>query len=510
MSADLLLGIDSGTSVAKAVLFNLQGEEVAAAHRPMPLLHPRPDTSEVDMVAVWEATADAVREAVGAVDPERIAAIGISGTACGVWAIDEAGKPVRTAILWNDGRAADVIARWQANGSYSRIFEIGGNAPFPGYPLSALAWLAEHEPQTLERARWFLFHKDWLRYNLTGDVCTDESDLTYFPVDIHSRNHSDELLALAGLTAYRDRLPQAHPSQQVVGAITASASARTGLREGTPVVAGSVDVVASALGGGIHQVGQACGILGTSFLNSLLVAQPTFTPVESGVQAAMPGGGWLRSVVNTSGTINIDWMVAQLASEERNKVKYEGGSVYTYIEAEVSQVPAGARGVVYLPYLSTAGIVSPFAEPNARGMFFGVSADTTRADLMRAVYDGTGLAMRDCFDAIGQPVDQVVLVGGGARSAFWAQVFADATGRRIVIPDGTEFGARGVALLAGVGSGVFASFAEEVAQTVRVARSYEPQPDAAKAYDALYPLYRHLYQTSREAWRLRAQILHQL
>jgi sugar (pentulose or hexulose) kinase len=176
----------------------------------------------------------------------------------------------------------------------------------------------------------------------------------------------------------------------------------------------------------------------------------------------------------------------------------------------VSQVPAGAHGVVYLPYLSTAGIVSPFAEPNARGMFFGISADTTRADLMRAVYDGTALAMRDCFEAIGQPVEEVVLVGGGARSAFWAQAFADATGRRIVLPSGTEFGARGAALLAGVGARRFGSIADAVAQTVSVARSYAPNPAAERAYDALYPLYRHLYTTSRDAWHLRAEVMQQL
>jgi sugar (pentulose or hexulose) kinase len=271
-------------------------------------------------------------------------------------------------------------------------------------------------------------------------------------------------------------------------------------------VAGAVDVVASALGGGAYRAGQACAILGTSFLNSLVTAEPAFIPVESGVQAVMPGGGWLRSVVNTSGTINIDWLIAQLASEERAAAGASGESVYAHIESSIADVPPGANGVVFLPYLNTAGIVSPFSEPNARGLFFGISMRTTRADLMRAVYEGTALAMRDCFDAVGQPCEEVILVGGGARSAFWSQMFADATGRRIVVTEGSEFGARGAAILAGVGVGLSPSFDEAVASMVRPARVYTPNADAARMYSAVYPLYQHLCHSSREAWSLRRGI----
>lgn len=503
-----LLGIDSGTSMVKSVVFDVQGREIAIARREMPLLHPHPDAVEVEMERVWIAAASTIQEVVAAVGAEQIAAVGISGTACGFWGIDESGAPVRSAILWNDGRAAPVIARWQADGTYRRVFALSGNAPFPGYPLSLLAWLDAHEAQTLARTRWLLFHKDWLRYRLTNTIATDASDISYFPGAIEQGGDVEPLLSLAGLTAYRDCIPPLAPSGSVGGAVTAAAAAQTGLRQGTPVAVGAVDVVSSALGGGVHAVGQACAILGTSFLNSLVVAQPAFVPVESGVQAAMPGGGWLRSVVNTSGTINIDWLVEELAGEERAAAQ-DGGSVYAHIEARLREVAPGAGGLVYLPFLNSAGIVSPFAEPNARGMFFGLSQETTRVHLMRAVYEGTALAMRDCFDAIGQPVEEVVLVGGGARSGFWAQMFADATGRRIVVAEGSEFGARGAALLAGIAVGVYASHSAAAA-TLSIAQRYTPEASAARAYDLLYPLYRHLVQSSREAWRLRQQIAQQL
>lgn len=510
MNGPYLLGVDSGTSVVKSVVFDLHGTEIAVARRETPLVSPKPDWSEVDMRAAWKATADTIDEVVEAVGAEHIAAVGISGTACGAWLVDENGQPLRNAILWNDGRAADVIAEWQAQGIFSRVFAISGNGLFPGYPISALRWLMLHEPQTLEKARWFLFHKDWLRYNLTGEIHAEEADALYFPGDIYTRAHSDEILALTGLSAYRDRLPAIKRSQDVVGTVTEAASRRTGLRVGTPVVAGAVDVVASTLGGGVYRPGQACAILGTSFLNNLVTSEPTLTPLESGVQTAMPEGAWVRSVVNTSGTINIDWLVDNFAAEERALAERSGRSLYDHIEETVAAVPPGSNGLVYLPYLNTAGIISPFADPNARGMFFGMSMDTTRADLMRAVYEGTALAMRDCFDAIGQPVEEVILVGGGARSAFWSQMFADAAGKRIIIPEGTEFGARGAAILAGVGTGIFASFDEAMTATVRPARVYTPNPDATRVYNAVYELYCHLYNNAREGWRLRRKIIDNL
>jgi sugar (pentulose or hexulose) kinase len=510
MITPYILGVDSGTSVVKSVIFDLTGTEIAVARRPMPVVNPRPGESEIDMVAAWTATAETITEVVKAVGSEAIAAVGISGTACGFWPIDEQGRPVRQAILWNDGRAADIISEWQTSGLYSRIFAISGNAPFPGYPLSLLRWLDTHEPDTLQRTRWLLFHKDWLRYNLTGDIHVEQADVSYMPGDIRSRGYSETLLELCGLAAYRDRLPPVVHSHDVVGQVTEAAAARVGLRVGTPVVAGAVDVVASALGAGVHQPGQACSILGTSFLNSLAMAQPSFEPPESGAQACLPNDVWLRSLVNTSGTLNIDWLIDNLALPEQKLTESSGRSVFDHIEETISQVPPGAHGLVFHPYLNTSGIVSPFAEPTARAQFFGLSMEHSRADLMRAIYEGVALSMRDCYDSIGQPVEEVILVGGGAQSKLWAQMFADATERRILVTDGTELGARGVAILAGVGAGLYDSLSAAIEATIRIAKTYTPQPGPARAYRAMYELYRHLYLNAREGWQLRRRVLETL
>jgi sugar (pentulose or hexulose) kinase len=507
MTGPYLLGIDSGTTLVKSVVFDHEGREIAVARRETPLLASRPGWSELDMDAAWQATADTIAEVVATTGGEQIAAIGIAGTAGGIWPLDAGGRPTRAAILWNDGRAAEQIHRWQADGSYRRIFELSGNAPFPGYQLVTLRWLAEHEPETLARTRWLLFQKDWLRYCLTGEIHIEDSDVGYAPADARTRRYSAELLDLCGVAGYADRLPQQLRSDAVAGELAASVAARLGLRAGTPVVAGAVDVVASTLGGGACRVGQACSILGTSFLNSLVLAEPSFSPVESGAQTFLPNRAWLRSLVNTTGTLGLDWMLEQLAGPEREQAGQGKGTIFELVEATVREAPVGARGLIFLPYLNTAGMVSPFAEPSARGMFFGLSVEHRRADMLRAVYEGTALAMRDCYDTMGQPVDEVILVGGGARSAFWCQMFADATERRILTSEGSELGARGVALLAGLGVGVYASLEEAIRVSVRTARSYEPRPEAARVYRALYELYRQLCFNARESWRLRQRIL---
>jgi sugar (pentulose or hexulose) kinase len=495
-----LLGIDAGTSVVKSVVFDLTGNEVAVAKRDTPLEHAFPNASEGDMRTLWQLTAETIREVSGQVDANEIAAVGIAGTACGVWAVDKNLQPLRKAIFWNDGRAADVIAGWQENGFYKRSFEISGNAPFPGYPLSALSWLKENERETLEQTHYFLFHKDWLRLQLTGEVATDISDVGYFPGDIRKRVHSAALLQDAGLEI-SDKFPSLHEPSTIAGYVTKQASEQTGLKKNTPVVAGAVDVVASLIGGGVIKSRQAGSVLGTSFLNSLVSTQPTFQPENTGVQTCMPDDLWVRSLVNTTGTLAIEWMLETVAKDVTGENRYDA-------LAELAQsVPVGSRGLLFLPYLSTAGIISPFANAGARGQFFGLSTEHRRAEMVRAVYEGLALAMRDCYSVMRQKVESVVVVGGGARSHFLMQLFADVTGKQILGTNGTEFGARGVALLAGVGAGVFENLERAVSQCVRTKRVYEPDLENTEVYTELYKLYCHLYQNAAEAWSLRQEIL---
>ena len=501
-----LLGIDVGTSVVKSVLFDLHGREIAIARSDAPIEHPDANWSEAEMNTIWSAVLDTVRQVTANKRGSHVAGIGVTGTCCGAWLIDEHGEPVRTAILWNDGRASDIVNEWQHSGLFSQIFAISGNALFPGYTLAVLAWLRRHEPETLDRARWLLFSKDWIRFKLTGDIATEETDCSYLPFDIRRRRLSSELFDLAGIGEYIRLVPRMVRSHDSVAPITAEIAAATGIPLGTPVVAGLVDVVASTLGAGVWQPGQACSIVGTSVLNSLVSNRPMFEPADVGVQAVMPGETWLRSLVNTSGTLNLEWMLKVLAVPEVQQAAAEGTNVYALIEAAVKTVPIGADGVVFHPYVNTAGVISPFVNPAARAQFFGIGVQHTRAHLMRAVYEGVALSMLDAYENMPEPTEAVLLSGGGARSAFWAQMFADATGRRVSVADGTELGARGAAMMAGIGAGVYGTL-DEAVSVARVNRHYSPDPEAHRRYRAQYELYQKLYQQLGETWWLRHRIL---
>ena len=379
MSDDrLLLGIDVGTSVVKCVLFDTGGRELAVARRESPVERPHPNWSEANMDTVWERVLATIREVAAEGRGARVAAVGITGTCCGAWLVDAAGRPVRTAILWNDGRAADIVDEWQRAGLLSQIFAISGNAPFPGYTLPVLTWLRRHEPETLARARWLLHSKDWIRYRLTGEIAAEESDCSYIPFDIRRRALSPALFELAGIGDLVRLLPPIRRGFDPAGTVTPDVAAATGLPAGTLVVAGLVDVVASTLGAGAWQPGQACSIVGTSALNSLVGARPMFEPPDVGVQAVMPGGTWLRSLVNTSGTLNLDWMLDVLAVAEQERAKADGTDVFDLIEEAIRSIPIGADGVMYHPYVNTAGVVSPFVNPTARAQFFGIGVHHTR------------------------------------------------------------------------------------------------------------------------------------
>jgi erythritol kinase len=501
-----LLGIDAGTSVIKAVLFDVHGGEIIVVRRDSQVERPQPDWSETDMEAVWQVTREAIRAVTAQVPGERIAGVGITGTCCGAWLLDADGRPVRRAVLWNDGRASDLLAEWQRESLTSRIFSISGNALFPGYTLAVLAWLRRHEPATLTRAKWLLFSKDWIRYQLTGEIATEESDCSYLPYDIGRRAISQELFDLAGVGEYSGLVPKILSGYEIAGQVRPEAAAATGLRQGTPVVAGLVDVVASTLGAGAWRPGQACTIIGTSALNSLVSRLPMFEPADVGVQAVMPDGNCLRSLVNTSGTLNINWMLDVLAGEETARAQEEDVSVYALVEEKIRAVPLGSEGVMYHPYINTAGVISPFVNPTARAQFFGIGLGHTRSHLMRAVYEGVALAILDAYENMPERCDEVLLSGGGARSEFWSQMLADATGRRVAVAGGSEFGARGAAMMAGVGAGVYRNL-EQAVSIAQVVRQHEPDPQAHRLYREWYRLYREIYQRLNDAWWMRHRIL---
>jgi len=499
-----LLGVDAGTSVVKAALFDRAGRELSAAARRTTLKSPHPAWVEVSMAETWTVTAEAIRAllAQSGVRAEQIAAVGLAGNMVGAWLIDARGQPVRDAILWADGRAQPVIERLSRDhpGFMARIFDSNGCVLQQGCTLPVLRWLAEHEPESLARAAWVLCCKDWLCFKLTGTIQIDHTEASGMPGDARTCGYSDAMLDLFEVRDLVRLFPPIRPSTEVVGAVLPAAAAETGLAVGTPVVLGAGDVPASALGVGAYAPGVACALLGTNFLDCVVTAAPMFEPRDVGLLFCLPGERWLRAMHNVSGTASLDWAIDQFCQPERAAASGPA-DLYARVEALAQTSEPGARGVIYLPYLSAQGITTPYAEPAARAEFFGLTNDHTRADLLRAVYEGMACAVREAYEAIPLPVHEIRASGGGAKSAFFCQLLADVTGKRVAVPAGSEYGARGAAILAAVGIGWSATLADALALDDAAATVYESRPALKRRYDEVFATYAALRDALRPIWR---------
>lgn len=283
-----------------------------------------------------------------------------------------------------------------------------------------------------------------------------------------------------------------------------------GLAPGIPVVTGLTDLAATTLGAGVYLPGQACSIVGTSLSNNLILDQLSFEPFGVGAVASTVSGAWLRTMTNTSGTINLQWFIDQFCATEKATEAYADRNIYTWAEQEAAKIPLGSGGVIYHPYLNTAGVISPFVNPAARAEFFGISIEHSRTHLLRAVYEGTALSMLDSYLQMPMNVRRLTVSGGGTRSQFWCQMFADCTGNEILVPTGSEFGARGVAVLAGIATGTYRNLDEAMQQVIRVERQYEPDREATDKYRAIYELYRHIYKHLNDDWWERRRLLSKL
>ncbi len=495
-----LLGVDVGTSLIKAVVFDVDGAEIGSGSEKVKVQTPQAGWNEQDMDAVWDAAAGAIRAALAETGgPIGIAAVAVAGQGDGAWMIDDAGRPIAPAPLWSDGRAPDAVERWAASGVLSGLYERGGTVLWPGSQAALLAWFGEHEPELLSRVATVFCSKDWVRYRLTGTIGTDETDGSIPFMDLAERTISPAQIELVGLDAYRDRLPPVSRSHDIVGSITAAAAAVTGLRAGTPVAAGLLDVAANALGVGAIDGGQAMVTLGTTALSAVILDRPTFEPADIGASVChAPDARWIRALGTMAGTPNLDWYLETMGEGLCADASAADREVFTLLEEEIAAAPAGAGGVIYHPYL--LGERVPFVDPNARGAFFGLSMETSRGDVARAVSEGIAFAVRHCFEAIGAPVAEVRLSGGGARSRTWSQILSDVTGARMIVAAGSQFGALGAAMVGGVGIGLYPDYATAVERCVRVERDHEPVPERQALYDERFRLYVDLTDAMRPYW----------
>ena len=322
------------------------------------------------MDEAWTRAARAIRNVftVANANSENVAAVGLTGAMVGVWPIDAKGRPVRQAVLVSDSRGQEAIDATMARDPQvlKRIFANDGCVVEPGCTLPALRWLFDHETETMASARWILTCKDWLRFRLTGEIATDETEAGMAPGDARARGRSIDMLRLFGLDASIELFPPVLVSEAVAGHVTAAAASETGLRAGTPVAVGAGDVPCCALASGAADPGIACTILGTTLHNGLIVDRPVFEPFELGLLFTLPDHLWLRVIVNLAGTSNLDWALQTFFKEE------EAQSLFAKVEQMANSRPAGAGGLVYHPYRSEVGLIAPVVAQGVHAQFSGL------------------------------------------------------------------------------------------------------------------------------------------
>ncbi|NHF74465.1 xylulokinase [Paracoccus xiamenensis] len=482
------IGLDAGSSLCKAAVFDLDGRQLSEARRRTPLSRPQPGWVEADPDQCWTAVCEVLREAVEAsgVAADQIKGLGLSAAMVGAWVVDGDGRALRPGINWEDNRSQSILTEMSRDEPelMSRIYRSSGSVLQQGCTLPVLAWLDRNEPDLLDRARHVFGYKDYLRMRLTGDAATDRTEASVAPGDAAARGRSDEMIALFGLTGRRGLLPHVAESESLAAGLTAQAAAETGLPEGLPVAIGAGDVPAMVIGAGGMRTGEVTAVLGTTCMLGTCVDRPLFAPADIGLLFSLPEGRWFRAMVNVAGTLNLDWAISILASD------LAGDPARFDVVTELAwKSPVGANGVVYLPYLSESGIIAPVVSTEARAQFANLSPGHTRADMFRAVFEGVAYAMRDLLDMLPIKAKSLRLTGGGSQSGFWAQMIADVLQVEVRVPQGSEFGARGAALLAATATGHFANVRAASAAVDQIAATYEPRELGQRQYQQGYRRY---------------------
>ncbi|WP_370933652.1 FGGY family carbohydrate kinase [Amycolatopsis sp. cg13] len=482
----MIVGVDIGTSLTKAVVFDEDGSSIASACTPSEVHHLPGGRVEQDLDQVVGTVATVVREVAAAL-PEPVSALALTGQGDGLWLRDETGAAVHPAISWLDGRANTVLAKWQADGVTAEVFRRTGSGMFPGCTAAIMSYLDTHEPEVLDRAAVAGYCVDAVLQRLTGEITVDVSDASLPFLNPATRSYDDGAIEACGLGHRRSLFAKPAPAKSVFRLDRRGADL-LGLPVGLPVTAGPFDLPASAIGAGVRKPGDGILTAGTTLACQVLTADPAFDPEAepAGMFLCTPDEHeYLHAMPAMVGTAGIDWACELL------------GISVEEIDPLLASSKPGARGVRALPFLSVSGERAPFVDAGARAQFSGLSLETGRADLVRALCESIAYAARHCFEAAGLS-GQLYACGGGVRSPEWLQIFADVLGRPVVIPSDPGVGARGAVLTAADALGRPYDRDRWAANS----RTVEARAENVADYERGYADYQASLSAARGLWRL--------
>lgn len=485
----ILIGIDIGTSGCKVSAFDTEGHVLASGSVSYATQYPRPGHMEQDPRDWWNACCAALRKifASGAVDAADVSAVGIDGMSWSCVALDADGDVLLPSYIWMDRRSDAQAAQLKERFGEKALFGKSGNPVDAAYVTPKILWMQQHEAEAYKRCRSLLQCNGYIVYCLTGEKTQDFSQgYAYHFFDMKTGTYDTALAERMGVDV--SILPPIMPCHGVAGVVTRTASEETGLPIGIPVVAGGLDAAVQTFGAGVVREGQTQEQGGQAGGMSILMKEPRMheklilsyhvLPDTWLLQGGSVGGGSLR------------WFEREFGAQERAEAADSGRGVFEVLSDEAASVRPGADGLLYMPYM--AGERSPIWDSDARGLFFGLGYDKTRAHLVRAVMEGVGYSLehnlRTAREA-GAEASLLYSVGGAANSCVWTQIKADITGCEIHVPYSDHATTLGAAMLAGIGSGLYASFEEAAARCVRIERTHEPNMKTHALYQEYMALY---------------------
>lgn len=491
---EILLGIDIGTSACKVAAFDaLDGKLLAASNQTYQLYHPETNHVEQNADDWWHAVCRGVRDLIDkGVNLTQIAAIGLDGQSWAAVPLDDHGAILARTPIWMDTRATNIAAEIEAKIGAERLFSVSGNPFKANYVTPKLIYWQKYQPELVKHTAKIIGCNAFIAFRLTGAITLDYSQGYAWHCFDEARLCYDTALA-EELGIPLRILPELVAPDQVVGRVTAEASRASGLPEGIPVVAGGLDAACGTLGAGViangqtqEQGGQAGGMsicLNKPLAHPRLILSPHIVPGHWLLQGGTVGGG---------GTVN--WFARELGAAERQMGVEIGRSPFAIMDDEADGSPLGSRSLIYLPYM--AGERSPLWDAKASGAFIGLGYDKTRADLIRAIFEGTAYALEHNIRTareVGATISEFRAMGGAANSRIWTQIKANVTGITMSIPMADTATTLGAALAAGVGVGIYKDYTSAVAATIRIQRTQVPDPVAHEAYKPFYEIYESLY-----------------
>jgi len=495
------LGLDIGSTVLKAAIFDLDGKELGVYGELAETYSPKPGYYERDLNELWKACCGAITGVIenAGIDAKEISAVSLTGHGNGAHLLDADKKPVRRAIEGADSRGLPYLKKLETEGYYDQVHPQNMQVLWPALSFVLMRWLKENEPQSYARAAYFLTAHDYIRFMLTGDLRAETSCISGTGlINTKEQRIDREMLKLGGIEEVADMIPPLVGSFEEAGKVTKEAASQIGLLEGVPVYGGCYDIDAASLATGSVDESRITIIVGTWANNQYIGQTPIVAKEFFSTTIFSRPGYFLMLEGSPTSASNLEWFIGEFLQEEKKQSKTDGKNIYSLCNQAVVDVNPEDSNLIYLPFIYGSNV-----NPLAQGSFIGLQGWNNRKHIIRAIYEGICFSHRYHIGKLLKylnPPDAARIAGGGAKSDEWGQMFADVLQMPIEVTNSSELGAHGAAICAAVGTGQYADVDEAVARMVKITKIHTPDESKKEVYDQKYSRYLKAIEALDSYW----------